>query len=457
MRRLRLFSYQMFISQIVIALMTAIFLVLFFMLIVQQGITLLEYQMRSMIDYTSWQFDDPSLIDTFSFDPEGHGMVVDENGEVVYIVGDTPCPLGAALTVCAPDLVDLPPGAAYYDENGEEWVQVVLESRAGERVLSQRGPYEATLNLGQTNITGFGPIMLVVGFITMLIAFPVAFILAIAFVRPQVKRISHIARVSQAFKEGDFAMRVGDKRSDEVGQLGQQFDDMADTLQQNLIALRELAQQNAKLAQQVEQSAIQNERIRLSRDLHDSIAQNLFSLSVSTRALPDIILNDGPRGAKEAGKLAHLAEQTLLDLRSVLVDLRPAEVISQGVAPALRHLCQDWESTHQIPLTCTIMLAGGYIPATIEDTLFRVTQEALSNAARYAQATAVAVTFVEGQKHISLSISDDGIGVNPEITQTAGHFGIIGMRERVLAVGGDFLIESDSTGTTIEATIPIDK
>ena len=458
MRFLRSFSYQMFISQVGVALLTTVILVVMMMVLINQGVTLREYQIRNMIDFTAWQFDDMGVIDTFSFDPPGFGIVVDEGNEVVFAVGETPCPVGSALSSCAPSLNDLPSGAAFYDADGEEWAQVVLETKSGQRIISQRGPYVTTFNLGQTNITGFGPIILILIIMTTAVALPIAVFLAFVFVRPQVRRIGHISQVSQAFANGDFDARVHDARSDEVGQLGQQFDDMADALQQNFTALRELAQRNAQLASQVERSAIQNERIRLSRDLHDSIAQNLFSLSVSSRALPEIIERDGRRGAVEAHKLADLAEQTLQDLRSILVDLRPAAVITQGIAPALHQLCDEWETRHQTPIECTILLTGRHIPATVEDAIFRVTQEALINAGKHAAANSVTVTLVEGSGQISLSVSDDGIGFDPLETRESGHFGMIGMHERVTAVGGRFSINSAAAGgSTVEAIIPIER
>lgn len=151
----------------------------------------------------------------------------------------------------------------------------------------------SALNLGETSITGCLPIVVIQTVLATLVALPIALIFAVAFVRPQVRRIDRVARVSRAFASGDFDARVHDSRADEVVQLGQQFDHKADALQQNFAALRKLAQRNAELAQQVEQSAIFNERIILSPDLHDSIAPNLFSLSVSARALSDIIENDG--------------------------------------------------------------------------------------------------------------------------------------------------------------------
>jgi hypothetical protein len=178
MRQLRSFSYQMFISQVGVALLTTVILVVVMMVLINQGVTLREYQIRNMIDFTAWQFDDMGVIDTFSFDPPGFGMVVDEGNEVVFAVGETPCPIGSVLTSCAPALNDLPSGAAFFDADGEEWAQVVLETKSGQRVISQRGPYVTTFNLGQTNISGFGPIILILILLTTAVALPIAVILA---------------------------------------------------------------------------------------------------------------------------------------------------------------------------------------------------------------------------------------------------------------------------------------
>src|SRR6185436_15433223 len=107
--------------------------------------------------------------------------------------------------------------------------------------------------------------------------------------RPLGRRLSTLTQASRRFAAGEFSVRVRDRNRDEVGELGRQFDDMAGVLEQNVGVLRDMVQRNAELAQQAEQVAIQAERVRLSRDLHDAIAQRLFSLSVSTATLPDLI------------------------------------------------------------------------------------------------------------------------------------------------------------------------
>jgi NarL family two-component system sensor histidine kinase LiaS len=163
----------------------------------------------------------------------------------------------------------------------------------------------------------------------------------------------------------------------------------------------------------VEETAIQAERLRLARDLHDDIAQQLFSLSAQAAALSEQFARDPTQAAQQANAVAALADQTLLDLRAILVDLRPTQVIQRGLAEALQDLCQRWQAAHGIPVECAIALAGRYLPNGVVDGIYRVAQENLSNVAKHAQAHAVVVSLVEGQRQITLSMTDDGHGFDP--------------------------------------------
>ena len=107
MRHLRLFSYQMLLSHIGVAVLTVLTIGTLFILILDQGVSLSEYQVRSMIDFNSWQFDDQGLVNTFGFNPEGFGMVVGEGNNVLYIAGDAPCSAGDKLDVCDDHLTPL--------------------------------------------------------------------------------------------------------------------------------------------------------------------------------------------------------------------------------------------------------------------------------------------------------------------------------------------------------------
>src|SRR5687768_16941893 len=110
------------------------------------------------------------------------------------------------------------------------------------------------------------------------LALPSALLLSWLLDGPLARRLRAITRTSRRFAEGELAARIGDRAPDEVGDLARQFDEMAGSLTQTIAALRDLARENAELARQIEVSARQAERLRLSRDLHDEIAQQLFSL-----------------------------------------------------------------------------------------------------------------------------------------------------------------------------------
>jgi signal transduction histidine kinase len=150
-----------------------------------------------------------------------------------------------------------------------------------------------------------------------------------------------------------------------------------------------------------------------------------------------------------------MAEQTLLDLRALLLDLRPSNVLQRGLADALRSLCSEWQNSYRAPTDCTLMLTGRHIPAPIEDVIYRVAQEALNNVARHANPSSVHISLVEGQRQLTLSVTDDGKGFDPEEEAGHGKFGLISMRERAQSVGGNIAIESDTArGTTLRMTLP---
>ena len=231
---------------------------------------------------------------------------------------------------------------------------------------------------------------------------------------------------------------------------------MADTIQKNFQTLRELAEKNAALACQVEEVATQNERVRLARDLHDTIAQRLFSLSITAATLPDAIAEDVGMGTARARTVQTMAESTLTDLRALLVDLRPPDVIEMGLQNALGSMVDQWQSTHGITVESSVILGRKSIPTIVQDTLYRVSQEALNNVARHANATAVTITLVAGQRQIALGITDNGDGFAPNLVDKSAHFGLSGMHERMLAVGGTLTIESSEAGTSIQLNIPLD-
>jgi signal transduction histidine kinase len=288
------------------------------------------------------------------------------------------------------------------------------------------------------------------------LALPSALLLSWLLAGPLARRLRAITRTSRRFAEGELAARIGDRAPDEVGDLARQFDEMAGSLTQTIAALRDLARENAELARQIEVSARQAERLRLSRDLHDEIAQQLFSLSLRAAALPDQIERDPTEGAAQARAVAAQAERALLDLRQVLIELRPAALAEHGIAEALESRCREWGQAHNIAVECVVSLGEQPVPQSVEDVAYRVAQEALGNIVRHAGARHVSVALMVGRARLTLSITDDGGGFDPAASAPAGHLGRVGMRERARAVGGSLDVDSEpGRGTTLRLSVPL--
>ncbi|MBL8131934.1 MAG: HAMP domain-containing protein [Anaerolineae bacterium] len=457
-------QFRLFVSHVVVALLTAVSVTLVMLLFSHRAAESppLDLYQAVAFDYARmWLAGVP---DGEATDPAvdpmvGWTIILSQQDEIVWSRGDTLCRAGMAFDAC-PELSLIPTADRFVQRDGERWAQVRAPLADGHVVLMQRGRVIAQPRLfyGDIVLDGYGAIIAFEGISRGLVALPIALLLASVITRPQVRRLLAITQTSRRFASGDLQVRIGDRHEDDVGRLARQFDDMADALGRNIETLQDLAQRNADLALQAEEAAVKAERARISRDLHDAIAQRLFSLSVSTTALPDLITQNAAQGIQQAKTIAEMAEQTLLDLRALLVELRPITIVEQGLAEALRGMFRQWQSVHRIHIDAALMLTGRTLPVAVEDALFQITHEALSNVARHAQASLVEISLVEGQQRLALSVSDNGRGFDVTVPPRTAHFGLMSMRERAQMLGGDLKIESESgKGTTLQVTLPFAK
>jgi NarL family two-component system sensor histidine kinase LiaS len=455
-------AFRLFVSHVIVAALTGAGVTLFLLLLTRntgQNPTIEVYRSVA-VDYTrTWLsgVPDGEPTDT-NVDPMvGWTLILSPDETVLWSRGETDCRAGMRLTTCM-DTTELPPEDTFFEYRGEQWAMVRVSLANGDQVWMRRGPViaEPILIYGNVEIRGYTAMVAFEVLSRAVLALPVALLLAWVVTRPQVKRLRLITKTSSQFASGDLSARIQDTNDDEVGRLAQQFDAMADGLAQNIELLQSLAQRNADLALQAEQAAIKAERNRISRDLHDAIAQRLFSLSVSTKALPQLIAQNMERGIQQARVIADMAEQTLLDLRALLVELRPSQLVQQGLADSLRRMFQQWQSLQRVQVEAALMLTGRHLPSPIEDAIYQITQEALSNVARHAAASLVEISLVEGKNQLILSISDNGLGFDPQAQLQKPHFGLVSMRERSAMFGGTFSVESVAgRGTTLQVTLPL--
>ncbi len=207
----------------------------------------------------------------------------------------------------------------------------------------------------------------------------------------------------------------------------------------------ELAAANTKLqeyARQVEQLAAAEERSRLARDLHDSVSQTIFSLTLTAQAARILLDRDPARVAPQLDHLQELASSALAEMRSLIEHLRPDSLTQKGLPAALRQHVLERQLRDGLEVQLTIS-GERRLPAAVEEGLFRVVQEALNNVVKHAGVKQASVTLRLDRDPIECCIADAGVGFNPQSRSAeTGHLGLAGMAERVRAIGGRLEINS---------------
>ncbi|MFE2447995.1 GAF domain-containing sensor histidine kinase [Streptomyces melanosporofaciens] len=216
-----------------------------------------------------------------------------------------------------------------------------------------------------------------------------------------------------------------------------------------------IALTNARLYERSRELTIAGERARLAHELHDAVSQKLFSLRLTAQAATALVDRDPGRAKDELQQIALLAAEATDELRSAVVELRPAALDEDGLVATLRTQVQVLDRAHsaQVTFACHGVRA---LPAAQEGAVLRVAQEALHNALRHADARQVDVTLTRHGQGARLRVTDDGRGFDPSAVRRAGrHLGLVSMRDRAGGVGGALAVESaPGKGTVIEMEVP---
>ncbi|WP_170942226.1 PAS domain-containing sensor histidine kinase [Noviherbaspirillum denitrificans] len=221
---------------------------------------------------------------------------------------------------------------------------------------------------------------------------------------------------------------------------------MEDALQHSREMLRHLVSHQERVRE--------DERKRIARELHDDLGQNLLALRIDVAMLHDRTrthsrLNDRVRLA-----LSHI-DATMKAVRAAINNLRPT-VLDLGLNAAIEWQVQDFQRRSGIQ--CELHMEDDIILDDNRATaLFRILQESLNNVIRHAKASHVEISLATVNGKLYLQVADNGIGIYPDCRRKANSFGLIGIEERIIALGGDLDIESDPRdGTTLTVSIPLD-
>lgn len=230
------------------------------------------------------------------------------------------------------------------------------------------------------------------------------------------------------------------------------------TLTHDLTERKRAAEIRARLLEQVI-TAQEEEQRRVARELHDETGQSLTSLLVGLRAVEDAPTVEAARA--RAVELRQITARTLDEVRRFARGLRPSALDELGLVPALEHYATEYAQSHAISVDVQARgLDSSRLPAPVETALYRIVQEALTNAAKHAKPQAVSIVIQRHRSTVQAIVTDDGCGFDVDAALRAPsawtHLGLHGMRERAALLNGSVAIESTpGEGTSIYAWIPL--
>lgn len=223
-----------------------------------------------------------------------------------------------------------------------------------------------------------------------------------------------------------------------------------------LFARTRLARQReGRRAAEIEFAAVFNERNRIARELHDTLAQGLGAITLHL----DLVKEQHGRSPEKAARHLDIAYQTaqesLSEARNSISNMRSHILENATLAEALQQVLRQLTEDKQTQGQFTVAGTPRRLAPVIENNLLRVGQEAISNAAKHAKANTISVALEYKTNRASLSVRDDGIGFDPERLPSGKHFGLVGQRERTVQLGGTLEVKSvQGRGTEVQVSIP---
>jgi signal transduction histidine kinase len=209
-----------------------------------------------------------------------------------------------------------------------------------------------------------------------------------------------------------------------------------------------------RLSQQL-MSVQEEERRRLSRELHDGIGQSLTAILSYLWLIEQQLPPDATVLRSRTAEARRLASTTMAELRELSQLLRPSTLDDYGLVPSLRSHLRAFAERHQITATFDAEGLPERLPPAVETAVYRITQEALTNVARHARASRVRVDLSLADGTLRLDIEDDGVGLRPEAAARADGGGLLGIRERVRSLGGRVQISAER-GTRLSVELPVE-
>jgi two-component system, NarL family, sensor histidine kinase LiaS len=308
------------------------------------------------------------------------------------------------------------------------------ESLAAVLILTVKAP--------PARMSGWWPVFLWVvpatGFVLLLAVVPFGGLFGFIMSRGLTRRLKALTLAADAWSEGDFSVQPQDRSKDEISYLG--------------VRMRHMAERVQALLQTQQELVLLEERNRLARELHDTVKQETFATLMQIRAAKNLLDRDPPAARARLDEAEELIKTSQQELGLMISELRPTALEGQGLAGALSGYLATWSQHARIPADLQVQNEQ-HLPLEIEQTLFRVAQEALSNIARHSRASAAAVRLAFDPGQVTLCVTDNGVGFDPSAAVSG--FGMQSMRDRMAAIQGRLVVQAGpGGGTTLTASAP---
>ncbi|MGG1312263.1 sensor histidine kinase [Cohnella laeviribosi] len=241
---------------------------------------------------------------------------------------------------------------------------------------------------------------------------------------------------------------------DEIGRLAEQLSRLSRKWEEQVATLQRLSSNNTELAAKVRMSAVIEERQRLARELHDAVSQQLFAISMTATAVGRTLEQDFERARRQVELIEEMAAVAQSEMRALLLHLRPVHLDGKRLAQAIPELVKEMQA--KVPMHISLdMDEDLQLNKGMENHLFRMVQEALSNTLRHAKATRMDIALHRRGDTVRLAIRDNGVGFDVQEKKHTS-YGLVSMEERANELGGSFNVASaPGKGTRIEIRVPI--
>ena len=294
----------------------------------------------------------------------------------------------------------------------------------------------------------------------------IAALFGVLLARRVTRDLDAIARSADAVRTGATQQISVPRGRNEAARLGRALDELLISLQRERSALQALnadldqrvvarTREVERLAEQARYAAVVRERLKLARDLHDTLAHSMMAMLTEIRLLKRLSTTNPAALAEELTHAEEAAHQGLKEARAAIAQLRFNPVRDVGFAAAMGDFVKLFVERTGIAVDFTSEAQPGTFADETGETLFRIAEEAMRNVERHSGAThvAIALSKLPGNHGLTLTIADNGVGFDAQAVNP-GHYGLVGLREQAQLIGAVITIDStQQQGTTISVTL----